>query len=521
MRSRDTFRWIHLGALALVAVGLPWSNFLMSFGQLLLAGNFFAEGIVRRDLGARLKRAFSSPAVLIFLSFYVLHLLGLLWTEDLQWGLDLCRILAPVVVFAIILAASDPVDEEDLRAILLLGAASTIASTLACLVLRPGGVALSDFRSLSVFISHIRLALLLCMSVFVLVAYWPRTLVWRIVQGTAIIWAVFFLDQLESLQGLAILLIVTSWATWRLTRAWAQRARWLTRSTLCLTVLAAGGTIAWWVHDFHRVEVVDFDKLDVRSAGGERYYHDRQRPGHENGHAVWINVAYLELKRGWAARSDIPLDSADRKGHRLRYTLVRYMASMGLRKDSVGVQALSEEDVRRVENGVTSVTRGRRGAIRDRVEEILFELDDYASTGNPSGYSIAMRLEFWKTGWAIAQREWLHGIGTGDTQHAFDVEYEKRQSLLQPRWRLRAHNEYLTLWISFGAFGLLCALFSWAWPAWKNGALHRPLFVAWAITFAISCLTDDTIETQAGATFFAFFYCLFVFGTRRAIPSSP
>lgn len=509
MPVRDTFRWIHLGALALVAVGLPWSNVLMSLGQLVLAGNFITALVVHRDRAERALRALRSPALLVFLSFYALHALGLLWSADTGWGLDLCRILAPVVVFSVILAASPPLDEGELKMLLLLGAFSTIASTLTCLALRPAGAAPDDYRALSLFISHIRLALLLCMSLFVLVAYFPKDALPRVGHVLGISWCVYFLDRLESLQGIAIVSFVGIGVLWRSSASGTVRMRRAIRGAMVLALVAAGLVLTRWVREFHRVDPIG--RLDAKSAGGEPYFHDLERPGHENGHAVWVNVAYHELRRGWSRRSNVPFDSTDAKGHRLRYTLVRYMASLGLRKDSLGVLALSVEDVRRIEAGVPSVMRGRRGALRDRVEEILFELDEYRSTGNPSGYSIAMRLEFWKTGWAIARREWLHGVGTGDTQLAFDREYERRGSLLQPQWRLRAHNEYLTLWISFGAFGLLWSLFAWTWPAWRSGALQRPLFMAWAITFAISCLSDDTIETQAGATFFAFFYCLFVF----------
>jgi len=67
------------------------------------------------------------------------------------------------------------------------------------------------------------------------------------------------------------------------------------------------------------------------------------------------------------------------------------------------------------------------------------------------------------------------------------------------------------LWISFGVLGLCFALYTWWYPAWRLGACKRPLFLAWAIIFGISCLTDDTIETQVGATFFALYYTLLVF----------
>jgi O-antigen ligase len=191
------------------------------------------------------------------------------------------------------------------------------------------------------------------------------------------------------------------------------------------------------------------------------------------------------------------------------------MASKGLTKDSVGVMALSEADVRAIEHGVPDHLEGQRSVLRERLEEVLFELQVYGDKGLASGHSVAMRLEFWRTGLAIARDHWVLGVGTGDTQRAFDAQYIAMGSDLAPEWRLRAHNEYLTLLISFGALGLLWSLFSWWWPAWRMGAWRDPLFIGWAVVFGISCLTDDTIETQAGATVFALYYTLLVFASPR------
>jgi hypothetical protein len=226
---------------------------------------------------------------------------------------------------------------------------------------------------------------------------------------------------------------------------------------------------------------------------------------------VWINVADKELERTWNRRSKLVFKGDDAKGQPLRSTLVRYLASMGLRKDSLGVSALSGSDQQRIEEGVTSIVAGRRDPIRARIDQVLYELEDYRVSGDASGYSVAMRYEFLRAGLAIAKAHWISGVGTGDTPKAFSDEYARRQSPLRERWRLRAHNEYLTLWISFGVFGLLWSLSSWIWPAARLGAFKRPLFVCWLIIFLISCLSEDTIETQAGATFFALFYTVLVF----------
>lgn len=515
----DTFRKVHVAAIALAAIALPWSEFLLSIAQFLLVGNWLLQGLAYHDLGGRFKRAFTSPACLLFLSFFALHVAGLLWTEDMAWGLDLCRILLPVLAFTPVLASVPPLTAKELRGVLLLGAWSTVASTWVCMALRYHVVGQGDYRELSVFISHIRLALLLCFSAAVFVACaegrWQR-----IMHGLAIAWILFFLDMLSSLSAAFIILLLLLYAGWRWSVGMNFKKRWALRLLLLMLPLSATLYVRWCAGQYERIEPIDPAHLDVRSAGGEPYYHDLKAPLRENGHYVWINVADHELERAWQRRSKTDYHGADRKGQPLRHTLVHYLSSLGVRKDSVGFAALSDADIERVEQGISSVTSGRRDPIRARIEQVLYELERYQATGDANGHSVAMRLEFLRAGKAIAQDHWITGVGTGDTRPAFAREYERMGSRLHPQWRLRAHNEYLTLWISFGALGLLWSLVSWSVPALMRGALHRPLFVCWAIIFLVSCLGEDTIETQMGATFFALYYTLLVFATPRALPAT-
>ena len=171
LRGRDVFRVVHVSALALCAVMLPWSKALLSLAQLLLVVNWLAEGVVRKDLKERFHRVFTQAPSLVFISFFALHVLGLLWTADLKWGIDLVRILLPVLAFGAVLSGSKRLDPLEFRTVLLLGAWSVVVSTVACLIARHGQV--EDYRSLSVFISHIRLSLLLCLSIVVFL--WDRS----------------------------------------------------------------------------------------------------------------------------------------------------------------------------------------------------------------------------------------------------------------------------------------------------------------------------------------------------------
>lgn len=511
---RDGFRWVHLTALGLAVIMLPWSTAFLSMAQMLLAANWLAEGIVRKDLAGRFRRAFTTPPVLVFLSFLVLHMLGLLWTTDLDWGMDLVRILAPVLVFGVVLGEARPLDAGELRTVLLLGAWSALASALVSQLLAPPD---ADYRQLSRFISHIRLALLLAFAVVVLVHHadgpWWR----RAVHAAGAVSAVYAIGRLGSLQAMTLLAVIAAVMLWRRAARWSPRLRWTVRPLVLLLPIAALGWLAVTVRTHLAPPPADLDARAERTAGGERYDHDPGNPQTENGEFVWTYVAWGELERTWALRSHVPFNGTDARGGTLYGTLMRYLASKGQRKDSVAVMALSDAEVRAIERGVPNARQGERGRVRARFEEVVMELQRYIASGDANGHSVTMRLEYAKAGLAIARRHLLTGVGTGDTRPAFAEQYERMHSTLRPEWRHRAHNEYLTLLISFGVFGLAWSLFTWWWPAWRMGAWRDPRFIAWAVLFLGSCLTDDTIETQAGATFFALYYAVLVFAAPRRI----
>lgn len=513
------FHGVHVAALALCAVLMPWSTAFLSMSQMLLAANWMAAGLAKGDARRRWRSALTSAPSLAFLSFLALHGIGLLWTQDLGWGLDLCRILLPVLVFGVVLAGSEPLSRPELQLVLRLGAWSAIACGLFGLLF--SGAREGDYRGISMFISHIRLALLLCMAVAVLLWSWPRAAWQRAAHVVGASLSLHLLARLGSIQGFVILALMATALAWR----WAGRSaglrRWGTRSVLA--VLWAAPLVflqhAWT--STSKPVPRGLITLMERTAGGEPYHHDTLSTQTENGTHVWTYMAWGELDRTWNLRSGRRLDSTDALGHPMLSTVARYLSSKGLRKDSVGVMMLSEADVKAIEQGIPSAVLSQRGGMRARLDEVLFELDQYRSTGRADGHSVAMRIEFLRAGWAIAKANWLTGVGTGDTQRAFDAHYESARSALAPQWRLRAHNQYLTLLISFGLPGLLWALLSWWWPAWRLGAWRDPLFIAWAIAFGISCMADDTIETQAGATFFAFHYALLVFAARHDRLSAP
>jgi hypothetical protein len=108
----------------------------------------------------------------------------------------------------------------------------------------------------------------------------------------------------------------------------------------------------------------------------------------------------------------------------------------------------------------------------------------------------------------------LTGVGTGDLGNAFQEEYEKNGSLLDNEFRWRSHNQFLTIFASFGVFGFLWFMFSLVYPAARLGKFHDFYYLSFFIIIVLSMLTEDTLETQAGVTPFAFFTSFYLFAKK-------
>jgi O-antigen ligase len=186
------------------------------------------------------------------------------------------------------------------------------------------------------------------------------------------------------------------------------------------------------------------------------------------------------------------------------------LASKNLRKDAEGINQLTLDDIRAVEHGVANYKYTNLSSLKGRIYETWWEFDLYKRSGDPNGHSLTQRFEYWKTALAIITENRLIGVGTGDVKAAIDEQYEKSNSTLYKEFRLRTHNQYLSIAIAFGSIGLAWFLFTLIYPMLKQKMLFDYLYITFFIITVISFFTEDTLETQAGATFFAFFNSFFL-----------
>jgi len=89
---------------------------------------------------------------------------------------------------------------------------------------------------------------------------------------------------------------------------------------------------------------------------------------------------------------------------------------------------------------------------------------------------------------------------------------------LAPDQRWRSHNQFLSIFVGFGVFGLVWFLFAIFYPPIALKRFDDFFYLVFILIALLSMMTEDTIESQMGVTFFAFFYSFFLFARREKEP---
>ncbi len=507
-------RKLYYAGLFLMAVGLPTSNFLMSVSSIWLGANWLLEGKWKE----KLQRLVKNKAALVLCSFYLLHIIGLLYTTDFDYAFRDIKIKLPLFVVPFVLGSITPLSARTVKQLLFFNVGATLVGTFMSYAIIWGWTAreVTDIRDAIPFISHIRFSLITAVSIFILVHYFTRDQLWQKALYLAVIgWFLVFLYVIKSPTGVAV--VVGGLTVYLLYHVFQVRHRVLKLVTLLLLVavpLSAVLYVRHCINDYYTLNTIDLndlEHLERHTSLGNPYGHYIEEQQIQDGNYVYTYIQWGELEAAWNKRSTINYDSLDHRGQRIYGTIVRYMTSKGLRKDDAGVQQLTDEDIKAIEAGEVSALTDSKSGLRARMDQIIFEFNHYLNGSNPSGNSVTQKLEFWKAGIAIIAQNFWVGVGTGDVQLAFDEQYEKMNSKLSEGSRKRAHNQYLTFFITFGTIGIVWFLLNLFYPMFATGRYAHSLYLMFLMALLMSFITEDTLETQAGITFYVFYNSLLLF----------
>lgn len=501
MRAR-VHRRIYLVLLTLLGGCMVTSIGMSNVVWPLLLANWVFEGRWREKWQmARESRLLQAVVV-----FFLLHVVGLLWTSNMPAGLHVVERLLPWLAVPLVILTTQPPQGRARRTILSLYVGTVFVVTVIGLV-RWLTIPDLPYRDIVPFISHIRFALNVCMVLFIVCSgecvvgstcSHKLSTLRSPLSALLVLWFFAILLLLRSYTAFVVLL-VASLVVVVLSRS---RTRWL-RLALWLAVvgsLAAYVTVEY--NNYYRLSSLATGPLREFTAGGRPYQH-RQDGLVENGNLLNNYLCRDELAIAWPQRSRVPLDSLTASGYSVEAALIRYLNALSLPKDSAAVMALTADQVREVEHGVANPLYVHGSMPQKMLYVIFFEYENYRCYRAVEGFSMLQRFELWTAATHIIARHPWTGVGTGDLGDAMEADFRATDSPLQGT-SLMPHNEYLTLMAMLGipAFLLMAFFFLRAAPHLRRQGL---MMVAWVVAILVSCITENTLDSLAGILFCTWF----------------
>ena len=536
----------YLVALVLLAISIPLSKFGMSVAQFMLLYIWLTDGIgykniktlflessgiqkllkpisyffgyLAKNFISKTKVFLTNKIAVLVASLFLLHLIGLVHTTDFAYALKDLRTKIPLLLLPLIFSSMPALNKRKTNILLIFYILAVFAGSMFSIFtyLKQD---FSDIRQISIFISSVRFSLSIVFSFFLIIYFLknhhPLPLWLTLLMVAAAIWFVSFIILLESAIGLLSLVVISAllllWLALNMTRP----------SVRVLLIVFLIGIPAAFIYHIGSIskalmipEKVDWETLDKFTVAGNPYVHDTINFIIEDGHYTGLYIAEEELAEAWNRRSEFEFYGQDEAGHYIKHTIIRYLASKDLRKDAEGVAELSEKDIRHIEKGIANMHYIENPGIRTRISKILMGYYQYANRNDPNGSSVMQRIEFVKTSLVLIKENFWIGVGTGDLPQAFKSAYEQTDSPLQDKWRWRSHNQYLSIFIAFGVFGFLWFMFILFYPTFYQKRYLDYRYFVFISIILLSMLSEDTIESQAGLTLYAFFNSFFLLACR-------
>lgn len=497
-----TYRIIFIAYLAL-AIALPFNKVVLSLATLLSVLVVLLDFNLKNYTHLILK----NRIILLLFVFLLLHLLSFFWSENHTYFLKDLNSKLPFYVLPLVLVLK-PIESKS-HCLILFG--TFIASVLFFSIYNfttyfaYTKTLVDDIRLMSQFISHIRFGLMLVFCI-ALCLFWlnSESLKYKWIPLMLIPWFTFYIYTSEVFSSYLALFGVLMVAGFL--KILNSRKRKLGLFVYFIAIGICILSLLFLVYYVQRNNILPKQsELELKTKEGNLYTHDLSTRYFINGHHVYSYICGFELIREWSQVSKYNLLDTNEIGYQHYYILVQYMTSKGLRKDAEGFKKLNEKDIQKIEAGIHNYKEEKYGFL-NRITILVNEFSD----NDPNGKTVQQRLEFLKTGINIYKKNWLFGVGSGDLQDAFDNQYVEMNSKLKSENRLRAHNQILTYFISFGALGgiLFCIFLLISFRFFYQKRLY--LAVIFLTVICISFLSEDTLETQMGATFFALFFGFFI-----------
>ena len=436
-----------------------------------------------------------------FLLLAAVHLVWLLGTENLAYGLYDLQKKLPLFVIPLVVLTSKPLQRKEL---LPVAAAYCLTVLTVSLVGLGRYLTIPDlpYRNLVPHISHIRFGLNICLTICIILYLMLHCRVWwqHLVGTTLILWLLLFLLMLRAYTAFIILTITAVVLLLAYGHRLPRRLRHAATLSLTLILLSAAALTGFYLYDYYHLRPLSTAPLQSFTPNGNPYLH-RQDGLVENGNYVHYYVCEQELRQEWCKVSSFPFDSITSTGYTVYPALLRYLGAMGYTKDSLGMTHLQPADIQAIEKGIANPVYLHPGP-RKMFYVLFYEFENFRCFRSISNFSSLQRIELWRNAWQVFLRHPLFGVGTGDVADQCRQQMEATHSPLADSG-MHTHNQYLNFLLAFGLVGFLLILLSFIRAIHVEHLCRSALFTALLCIVLISFISEDTLETLAGITFVA------------------
>jgi len=181
-----------------IAIGLPLNKIVLSISGLLMALNWLLEGDFR-DKVEKLKK---QKVGLLLAALFVFLTATLLYSSNIEYGINDLRIKLPLLLFPIVVLSSKSLSKVKYNIVLQSFLFSVVLVTLVNFINYKTGLYLIDSREMSLFGSHIRLSLMVTFAFFLATyAAWKMKNILSTLYLLLAVWLLFYAYKSEVLTG--------------------------------------------------------------------------------------------------------------------------------------------------------------------------------------------------------------------------------------------------------------------------------------------------------------------------------
>ena len=497
--GHNTHTSLHLLGLSGVAAGIPLNKVVMSISMMFLILNLVLEADFKNYWG-NIKRNRVFHFILLFFFF---SLIALLWTSNFEYAIHDFKAKLPLLVLTTALVSKPLEKSKHLHLVLIAFVSSTILISLINFAMYQhwiGARIYDDIRGMSIFSSHVRYALTVSFSIAILLYFLFEFKKYILTICILILWLTFYTYYSQVITGyltlFGVIVVFIVYKLWNTNR--------IVVSTILIVFIGVISFAMFWLFSPIEINEQDYKDLPRQTAQGEYYTNHYGIISPITEKPIYILVCEPELRRDWPLYSPLHFDSLDIKGQPVKSTIIRYLSSKDYPKDAEGLSKLTKKDIKSIENGEASYIKT---GFMARMYGVKFQL---INETNPNNHSLLERLEYWKTGVKILSENFLLGVGTGDTDDAFKLEYKNSDSLLTLENQRRSHNMFLSVFITLGIVGITIFILWHIQFIRLNLKRRNVLAISFIVLAILSFLIEDTLETQTGITFYALFLGLFL-----------